>query len=106
MIIKCEKHGESEVTPNANGDTHCPKCLSAAIQRFNNYSMGCSVQGSACKLCEPETKLSQYEDILLGLKRAGLIDSCKMTGEDTAEVKILPVPNWLNKIGWSRLVPD
>ena len=71
--------------------------------------MGCAVQGHMpCKLCEPgesevKKEPSQYEKFLEGLKKADLIESYRMTGDDTAEIKMKHVVNWINKVGWSRL---
>jgi hypothetical protein len=175
MILKCEKHGEVEIHPTIDKDTHCPKCLSEALQRFNArekvlhtdkakpgtqyngmtihtadgavlgsiqtftpasedrerllkvgkiyelseprgpYSMGGAVQGHIpCKLGEPGQRAegtkpevkkepSQYEQFLEDLKKADLIESYKMTGENTAEITMKYALNWLNKLGWSRI---
>jgi hypothetical protein len=80
------------------------------------YSMGCAVQGhipcqSPCEPgqraegTEPEVKKepSQYEQFLEDLKKADLIESYRMTGENTAEITMKYAVNWLNKLGWSRI---
>ena len=60
-----------------------------------------------CPDCGWELKKEppQYEQFLEGLKKADLIESYRMTGEDTAEIKMKHVVNWINKVGWSRLEP-
>ena len=76
---------------------------------ITSVSIGCSIsEDRQDNPCGPERQEEdrcqpQYEDFLLGLKRAGLIESYRMTGEDTAEVKMLPVRNWINKLCWERL---
>jgi hypothetical protein len=73
------------------------------------YSMGCGVRGSMpCELGEPgapkvKKEPSQYEQFLEDLKKADLIESYKMTGENTAEITMKYAVNWLNKLGWSRI---
>lgn len=48
-------------------------------------------------------KEPQYQEFLEGLKKAGLIEDYRMTGEDTAEITMKHVVNWLNRVGWLRL---
>ena len=88
-----------------------PKTLIERVHELTkrDYSMGCEVRGSMpCKLCEPgapkvKKEPSQYEQFLEDLKKADLIESYRMTGENTAEITMKYAVNWLNKLGWSRI---
>lgn len=91
--VICEKHGESGVAPikkmnpkTSKPEPYCLKCWNELQER-----------------CRGLEGPSQYEMFLEGLKKADLIESYRMTGEDTAEIKMKYVVNWINKVGWSRL---